>query len=142
MILIIDDDIAIRTSLSLLLKKEGFEVSSVSTPTEAMDFLRQNEPELVLLDMNFSNETTGEDGLKMLSFIKNRTPSVPVILITGWATIDLAVKGMKLGASDFINKPWQNAHLVQSIRIALNLKAPLPPKGELHEISRKKLDVQ
>ena len=131
MILIIDDDMAIRTSLSLLLKKEGFEISSVSTPTEAMDFLRQTEPELVLLDMNFSNETTGEDGLKMLSFIKKRTPSVPVILITGWATIDLAVKGMKLGASDFINKPWQNGHLMQSIRTILNIKAPQPPKGEL-----------
>jgi two-component system, NtrC family, response regulator len=143
MILIIDDDIAIRTSLSLLLKKEGFEVSSVSTPTEALDFLRQHEPELVLLDMNFSNETTGEDGLKMLSLIKKRTPSVPVILITGWATIDLAVKGMKLGASDFINKPWQNVHLMQSIRTILNLKAPTSPNGEMGgKGARKKLDSQ
>ena len=131
MILIIDDDIAVCTSLSLLLKKEGFEAQTVHTPSDATDFLRENTPELILLDMNFSNDTSGDDGLKMLTLIKKRTPSVPVILITGWATIDLAVKGMKMGASDFINKPWQNAHLMQSIRTVLNLnKAPQPPKGE------------
>jgi two-component system, NtrC family, response regulator len=137
MILIIDDDIAIRTSLSLLLKKEGFTVGSVGTPTEALDFLRENEPQLVLLDMNFSNETTGDDGLKMLSQIKKRYPSVSVILITGWATIDLAVKGMKLGASDFIAKPWQNAALMQSIKTVLNLNTPsvFSPK-----LTRKQLD--
>jgi two-component system, NtrC family, response regulator len=138
MILIIDDDIAIRTSLSLLLKKEGFTVSSVGTPIEALDFLRENEPNLVLLDMNFSNETTGDDGLKMLNQIKKRYPSVSVILITGWATIDLAVKGMKLGASDFIAKPWQNEHLLKSIRTILNLNE----KGTPSVLSRKKLDLQ
>ena len=105
MILIIDDDIAVCTSLSLLLKKEGFEAQAVHTPSDATDFLRENTPELILLDMNFSNDTSGDDGLKMLTLIKKRTPSVSVILITGWATIDLAVKGMKMGASDFINKP-------------------------------------
>jgi two-component system, NtrC family, response regulator len=138
MILIIDDDIAIRTSLSLLLKKEGFTVSSVGTPIEALDFLRENEPQLVLLDMNFSNETTGDDGIKMLSQIKKRYPSVSVILITGWATIDLAVKGMKLGASDFIAKPWQNEHLLKSIRTILNLNEKVGPSV----LSRKKLDLQ
>lgn len=138
MILIIDDDIAIRTSLSLLLKKEGFTVSSVGTPIEALDFLRENEPNLVLLDMNFSNETTGDDGLKMLNQIKKRYPSVSVILITGWATIDLAVKGMKLGASDFIAKPWQNEHLLKSIRTILNLNEKVGPSV----LSRKKLDLQ
>ena len=145
MILIIDDDIAIRTSLSLLLKKEGFNISSVATPNEAMDILRQTEPELVLLDMNFSNETTGEDGLKMLSLIKKRTPSVPVILITGWASINLAVKGMKLGAADFINKPWQNAHLMQSIRTVLNINEKSDSTNPAYPpsvLSRKKLDLQ
>lgn len=130
MILIIDDDIAVCTSLSLLMKKEGFEAQTVHTPSDATDFLRDNKPDLILLDMNFSNDTSGDDGLKMLTLIKKRIPSVPVILITGWATIDLAVKGIKLGASDFIHKPWQNAHLMQSIRTILSL-APLPPKGEI-----------
>ena len=145
MILIIDDDIAVCTSLSLLLKKEGFEAQAVHTPSDATDFLRENTPELILLDMNFSNDTSGDDGLKMLTLIKKRIPSVSVILITGWATIDLAVKGMKMGASDFINKPWQNAHLMQSIRTVLNLNKKKTSEDSEHTpsvSSRQKLDLQ
>ena len=105
MVLIIDDDKAVCASLMLLMRKEGLPATAVQTPTDALEFLRQQTPDIVLLDMNFSNETTGDDGLKLLASIKKRTPSVPVILITGWATIDLAVKGMKLGAADFMHKP-------------------------------------
>ncbi len=145
MILIIDDDIAVRTSLSLLLKKEGFEASAVGTPVEALDVLDGNLPELVLLDMNFSNATTGEDGLRMLERIKSRYPALPVILITGWATIDLAVRGMKLGAADFINKPWQNTHLMESIRTTLNLTLSGKGRGASTgdpTLTRKALDKQ
>lgn len=153
MILIIDDDIAVRTSLSLLMKQAKMDVSTAATPTDALDILRQQNIQLVILDMNFSNNTSGDDGLEMLEIIKKRHPSVSVILITGWATIDLAVKGMKLGASDFINKPWQNAHLLQSIKTILDL-APQPTKGESAQATvvgsspfgggggRKKLDSQ
>jgi two-component system, NtrC family, response regulator len=138
-ILIIDDDLAVRTSLSLFLKKEGFAVAAAATPSDALDNLRSDTPDLVILDMNFSSTTTGDDGLKMLDIIKKRHPSVAVILITGWATIDLAVKGMKLGAADFVNKPWQNAYLLQSIRTILNVqKQPEAPPSVL---SRKKLDT-
>ena len=138
MILIIDDDIAVRTSLSLLLKQAKLDVTTAATPAEALDILQQQNISLVILDMNFSNNTSGEDGLKMLEIIKQRYPSVSVILITGWATIDLAVKGMKMGASDFINKPWQNAHLLQSVRTVLNLSEKMPPSVN----TRKKLDKQ
>jgi two-component system NtrC family response regulator len=138
MVLIIDDDKAVCASLIMLMKKEGFAATAVQTPTDALEFLRQQTPDIILLDMNFSNETTGDDGLKLLTTIKKRTPSVPVILITGWATIDLAVKGMKLGAADFINKPWQNAHLMTTIRTILNVKRHVIPFA----ITRKKLDSQ
>jgi two-component system, NtrC family, response regulator len=137
MVLIIDDDKAVCASLMLLMRKEGLPATAVQTPTDALEFLRQQTPDIVLLDMNFSNETTGDDGLKLLAAIKKRTPSVPVILITGWATIDLAVKGMKLGAADFMNKPWQNAHLMASIRTILNLNVAKTPF-----LTRKKLDAQ
>lgn len=139
MILIIDDDIAVRTSLSLLLKKEGFEVSAVGNPAEALDVLHVESPELVVLDMNFSNDTSGADGLKLLEQIRKRQPELPVILITGWATIDLAVNGMKLGASDFINKPWKNSHFMESVRTILQL-APL--ETNRNTSTRKKLDAQ
>ncbi len=142
MILIIDDDIAVRTSLSLLLKKEGFDASAVGTPVEALDFMRLQTPELVVLDMNFSNETSGVDGLKLLEQIRQRHPDIPVILITGWATIDLAVKGMKLGASDFINKPWKNSHFMESVRTALQLAPQKPAPAGAGGNARKKLDQQ
>jgi DNA-binding NtrC family response regulator len=141
MILIIDDDIAVRTSLSLLMKKEGFDASTAGNPVEALDVLQRQAPELIVLDMNFSSDTTGEDGLKLLEILKKRYPQVPVILITGWATIELAVKGMKLGASDFINKPWQNAHLMESVRTILDLQARPGLTGGT-ALSRKSLDRQ
>jgi DNA-binding NtrC family response regulator len=121
MLLIIDDDIAVCTSLSLLVRKEGFDVAIAQNPEDALNILRTHIVSLVLLDMNFSNDTTGQDGLELLQQLKILNPALPVILITGWATIDLAVQGMKLGAADFINKPWQNAHLMQSIRTTLAL---------------------
>lgn len=151
MILIVDDDIAVRTSLSLLMRKETFGVVTAETPEEALAHLAQNAIELVLLDMNFSNDTSGDDGLNLLAQIRQRDAQVPVILITGWATIDLAVKGMKIGAADFISKPWQNTHLMQSVRTALALRRAheQSPKEVSREqrsasasVSRRQLDRQ
>lgn len=137
MILIIDDDIAVRTSLVLLLKNEGYEVMSAAAPDEALSILRKHQPQLILLDLNFSIETSGEEGIELLGKIKEINSLIPVILITGWGSIELAVKGMKMGASDFINKPWNNEHLVQSVKTSLELK--IPREGKL---SRKQLDSQ
>ena len=137
MLLIIDDDIAIQTSLSLLFKKEGFTVRVADGPFETFEVLNEDAPELILLDMNFSVDTSGDDGLRLLRRIRERLPNVPVILITGWGSIDLAVEGMKAGAKDFITKPWQNEHLVQSVRTALNLAQPTPVSA-----GRRKLDQQ
>lgn len=137
MLLIIDDDIAIRTSLSLLLGKEGYAVRTADGAFEAREALADETPEAVLLDMNFSADTSGQDGLRMLRYIRERHPEVPVILITGWGSIDLAVEGMKAGARDFITKPWQNDYLLQSVRTALNLARPRPASP-----NRRKLDEQ
>ena len=126
MILIIDDDIAIQTSLSLLFRKEGFVVRVADGPFETREILDGETPETILLDMNFSVDTSGEDGLRLLRYIRERLPNVPVILITGWGSIELAVAGMKAGANDFITKPWQNDHLVQSVRTALKLAVGEP----------------
>ncbi|MEJ7739220.1 MAG: sigma-54 dependent transcriptional regulator [Chitinophagaceae bacterium] len=122
MILIIDDDHAVRTSLLLLLHQKDFAAKDVSSPNEALAWLNHNNPELIILDLNFSIETSGDEGMRLLKQIRKLHPAVPVILITGWATIELAVKGMKAGASDFINKPWNNDHLLQSINTLLRLQ--------------------
>jgi DNA-binding NtrC family response regulator len=137
MILIIDDDIAVRTSLSLLLKQGGFKSITADGPEEALKHLKEKSVQAVLLDMNFSMETTGEDGLAMLQQIKKLKPALPVLLMTGWGSIELAVQGMKLGATDFINKPWDNEHLIRSIKTALDLTDETETPGSL---SRKKLN--
>ena len=121
MILIADDDSAIRLSLSLLLKQAGYKIVDFAQPDELMDFVRHTAPEVILLDMNFSRETSGDEGLKLLRQIRLFQPTVPVILITGWGSIDLAVAGMKAGAFDFIAKPWNNRALLDSVSNALVL---------------------
>lgn len=135
MILIIDDDIAVRTSLQLLLEQQGYATATADSSTSALAVLQQQAPDLIILDLNFSIETSGDEGMLLLGQIRNLRPAIPVILITGWATIELAVKGMKLGANDFINKPWSNDHLLQSISTLLNLQ-----EKRTEKLSRKKLD--
>ena len=84
MILIIDDDRAVCLSLELLLKRAGYEVTSVNTQADAIDYVRGNSPQLVLMDMNFSRSTSGDEGLILLRQVKLFRPAVPVILMTAW----------------------------------------------------------
>ena len=121
MILIVDDDTSITASLALLLKQHGHRSSSASTPVEALAAFRRERPSLVIQDMNFSRQTTGAEGLELLSQLRAIDASVPVILLTAWGSIELAVEGMKLGAADFITKPWSNARVLESIETALRL---------------------
>ena len=121
MILVIDDDSAIRTSLSFLLKRAKYDVQAVSSPKEAMAIVRAVSPELILMDMNFSLTTSGDEGITLLKQVKIFRPESPVILMTAWGSIDLAVKGMQAGAFDFITKPWNNAALILRIETALEL---------------------
>ena len=123
MILIIDDDSAVRSSLSFMLKRAGYEVKTAPGPREAMDIVRAEAPALMLMDMNFTLSTTGEEGLTLLKQVKVFRPDVPVILMTAWGSIQLAVQGMQAGAFDFITKPWNNAALLQRIETALELTA-------------------
>ena len=135
MILIIDDDHAVRTSLLLLIKQEGYAACGASSPQEAMHILGRDAVSLIILDLNFSIETSGVEGIELLQSIRQVNAAVPVILITGWGTIELAVLGMKLGARDFINKPWNNVHLLQCISTLLQLQES---GNEQH--SRRQLD--
>ena len=121
MILVIDDDSAIRTSLSFMLKRAKYDVQAVASPKEAIAMVRSVAPELILMDMNFSLTTTGDEGITLLKQVKIFQPETPVILMTAWGSIQLAVKGMQAGAFDFITKPWNNATLMQCIETALEL---------------------
>lgn len=121
-ILIIDDDFAVQTSLQLLLQQAGFQVKTCDSPAVARGLIPTFKPVLVILDLNFSIETSGEEGMKALQMLRSEFPEVLIILLTGWGTINLAVEGMKLGAKDFLTKPWKNDHLLQSVRTILDLE--------------------
>jgi two-component system NtrC family response regulator len=123
MILVIDDDYSVTASLALLLKQAGYESRTVASPDEALALLEVEPVRLVLQDMNFSRRTTGEEGLELLARIRARHPDVPVILITAWGSISLAVSGMKAGAADFITKPWTNEQILHSVGAVLGLAA-------------------
>lgn len=121
MILIVDDDAVVRSSLTFLLKRAGYVAEAVPGPKEALDIVRETAPQLILLDMNFTLTTTGEEGIRLLKQIKIFRPEVPVILMTAWGSITLAVQGMQAGAFDFVTKPWNNLVLLNTIRTALDL---------------------
>jgi two-component system NtrC family response regulator len=120
-ILIVDDDSVVRSSLSFLLKHAGYEPEAVPGPREALASVRSAKPRLILMDLNFTLTTSGEEGIQLLRQVKALAPDVPVILITAWGSISLAVQGMRAGAFDFVTKPWNNLMLLGSIRTALEL---------------------
>ncbi|MDR0348146.1 MAG: sigma-54 dependent transcriptional regulator [Tannerella sp.] len=138
MILIVDDDAAVRSSLSFLLKRAGYEYRVVATPGEALNTVREIAPQLILMDMNFTLTTSGEEGIQLLRQVKIFQPDVPVILITAWGSISLAVQGMQHGAFDFVTKPWNNQLLLHSIATAIELSAQ--KKEMLQPLNRTDID--
>ena len=142
MILIVDDDPSVTASLALLLKRAGYASHSVAGPQAALAWLARERCELVIQDMNFSRRTTGEEGLDLLARIKRVAPTLPVILITAWGSIGLAVEGMKIGAADFVTKPWTNPQILQTVQTALGLAASGPAAGDDGLPSREDLDAR
>jgi two-component system NtrC family response regulator len=139
MVLIVDDDPSVTASLALLLKQAGYASHSASTPPEALEWLSGHACDLVIQDMNFSRRTTGEEGLELLARIRTLRPSLPVVLITAWGSIQLAVQGMKAGATDFITKPWTHEQILQTVATVLGLAASRG--GDEAARSREELDA-
>jgi DNA-binding NtrC family response regulator len=112
LILVADDYADVRRALALLLRGAGYEVVTAASPAEALSALRQSPPNLVLLDLNYQRDTTsGGEGLQLLRAIREQHRDLPVVVLTGWATVSLAVAAMQLGAQDFLEKPWENARV-------------------------------
>lgn len=119
-ILVADDDADIILALELLLQQAGYQVLTANTPAQVLQFAAI-KPDLVLLDMNFCSDTTsGHDGLQLLPALKQL--ELTVFLMTAWASIDLAVQAMQLGADYFLQKPWHNSTLLQLIADRLELR--------------------
>ncbi|MCJ8319260.1 MAG: sigma-54 dependent transcriptional regulator [Colwellia sp.] len=121
-ILVVDDSPEIRLSAAFILEDQGFEVLEAENHHYAQEVLAQNSVDLILLDMNFSLDTTsGEEGLRFLTWLGKSDFVIPVIAMTGWSNVDLAVNAMRLGACDFVEKPWNNQRLIQIIRQQLKM---------------------
>jgi len=118
-ILVADDDEDIRLALELLLMAEGYQVIEACNAKDVIIKATRHQPDLILLDMNFSRDTTsGQEGLNILSQLQPH--NIPVILMTAWGSIELAVNGLKQGACDFIEKPWNKLTLLKSIKQQLS----------------------
>lgn len=121
-LLIADDQPHILDALDLLLRPEGYLLQCVRSPAAVLEALTLDDFDAVLIDLNYSRDTTsGIEGLDLLEAIRQRAPELPVILMTAWATVSLAVAAMQKGASDFIQKPWENARLLAILRTQLEL---------------------
>lgn len=119
-ILIVDDNLGIRKTLELILPRHFEEVKTLSSPTELISEIRNFKPDVVLLDMNFKSAiNTGNEGLYWIKEIKQTYPGVEVVLFTAYGDIQLAVEGMKLGAFDFLTKPWENNNLISTLQEAV-----------------------
>ncbi|KZN63917.1 sigma-54-dependent transcriptional regulator [Pseudoalteromonas luteoviolacea] len=122
-VLIVDDLIDVRLSARIVLEAYGYHCLEADHPDSAITAIRQNQVDLILLDMNFSQDTTsGQEGLAFLTQLKSLNYTIPVVVITAWAKIDLAVQAMQYGACDFVEKPWQNSRLLEAVQKLLPVK--------------------
>jgi two-component system NtrC family response regulator len=122
-ILVCDDDDAVRSSLGFLLSKAGYMPNFASKAEDIIRYVTEAPFDLILLDMNFSLSINGEEGIELLKKIKTVKPGTPVILMTAWASVELAVRGIKLGASDFVTKPWNNVQLLKIVETSIALSS-------------------
>lgn len=121
-ILVVDDDQGILSALRMLLKSEGFSAVTVDSPEQALDAFRHQDFSLILMDLNYSLDTTsGDEGLKLIAAIRLLDEFIPIVVMTGWGTIEVAVCTMKNGANDFIQKPWENDRLLAIIKNQIKL---------------------
>src|SRR5690349_3690553 len=125
-ILIADDQADVLAALSLLLKGERYQIQSASSPEGVLKFIDTHEFDVVLIDLNYARDTTsGSEGLDLLSRIRAADPSLPVVVMTAWGSVDIAVEAMRRGARDFIQKPWDNARLLAVLRTQVELAEAL-----------------
>jgi len=116
-VLVIDDMIDVRLSVNFLLGNHNYKVLEADSPSQGLGILQCQHVDLILLDMNYSSDTTsGQEGLEFLSKLTKEGITTPVIAMTGWSSVDVAVKAMQKGANDFVEKPWDNQRMLQIVK--------------------------
>jgi DNA-binding NtrC family response regulator len=125
-LLIADDQSDVLEALRLLLKGEGYQTETVNSPAKVLAALEEREFDLVLIDLNYARDTTsGQEGLDLLSRIRSVDATLPVVVMTAWANVELAVEAMRRGARDFLPKPWDNGRLLTILRTQVELARAL-----------------
>jgi DNA-binding NtrC family response regulator len=136
-ILIADDQTDVLEALRLLLKPEGYAIRTASSPAGVLAALESGDFDVVLMDLNYARDTTsGAEGLDLLGRIREMDGTLPVVLMTAWGSIELAVEGMRRGARDFIQKPWDNARLLVTLATQVELSRALRQSRRLEEENR------
>lgn len=136
-VLVADDQADIRESLRLLLKNEGFETQMAASPAEVLSAIEAREFDAVLMDLNYTRDTTsGQEGLELLTKLQALDGTLPVIVMTAWSSLELAVEAMRIGARDFLQKPWENARLLSILRTQIDLRQALRRASRLEAENR------
>lgn len=132
--LIADDQQDVLTALRLLLKGEGYQTEEATSPTAVVEALEAGDFDLLLMDLNYARDTTsGHEGLDLISRIKKLDDTLPVVVMTAWGSVDLAVEAMRLGVRDFVQKPWDNSKLLSTLRVQVATGRKLRRQKREHE---------
>ena len=138
-ILMADDQADVLQALHLLFKGESYQVESVKSPAKVLELLRARDFELLLMDLNYARDTTsGREGLDLLAEVQALDSALPVVVMTAWSSVELAVAAMRHGARDFVQKPWENERLLAIVRNQIDLGRALR-KGERLEAENRLL---
>ncbi len=139
-ILVVDDNPAILTAVKICLFNVFERIITLPSPHSILVTLQQEHVDVILLDMNFSlGVNSGQDGMIWLSAIHRKHPDVPVVLVTAYADVKLAVKGLKNGAADFVTKPWDNDELIRVLKDAIDKTKEVVPLSEVERQHVKKV---
>jgi sigma-B regulation protein RsbU (phosphoserine phosphatase) len=145
--LIADDQPDVLAALRLLLKGAGFQTESADSPKAVLEAIKRHEFDVVLMDLNYARDTTsGREGLDLVSRIRAQDNSLPIVVMTAWATVDVAVETMRRGVRDFVEKPWENSRLLQIMRTQVEqgrarrkLKQRTSQRRQLNQTLRREL---
>jgi DNA-binding NtrC family response regulator len=140
-LLIADDQRDILEALLLLLKSEGYKVDTAASPVAVLAAIEESDYDAVLIDLNYARDTTsGHEGLELLARLQSADPTLPVIVMTAWASVDVAVEAMRRGARDFVQKPWDNTRLLSIVRTQVELSRALRRGRQFEAAARLRFD--
>jgi len=134
LILIADDQPDVLEALRMLLRSEGYRIDTAASPNDILLALKRREYDAVLMDLNYTRDTTsGQEGLDILRHIGEISGDTPVVVMTAWSSVELAVEAMRRGARDFVQKPWDNARLLTTMKTQIDLGRALRANRRLEE---------